>query len=186
MRGLLFAGIMTIGVCQVKPQPPVSFPSEFLDIKIDNNYFSINGIYTFRNNTDNPMNTNILFPVAVKTALIDSIRVINMRNLRRVVYKKHEQGISFNLQMSPCDTVEVNIFYRQQLAGKNLYILRTTESWGAPLEKAVYSLTTDKNLKITSFSLKPDTVNTGNGKKVYLWNKHNFSPQADFEVIIDK
>jgi hypothetical protein len=186
MKGFFIAVKLILFVCQVKAQNQVTFPSEFIDFIIDNNYFSINGMYTFRNTIDEYTNANILFPFAVKTALIDSIRIINMKNLKTIVYKKHEQYISFNLQMAPYDTIEVNIFYRQQLASKNSYILTTTKSWGTPLENAVYSLTTNKSLKILSLSLEPDSSKTDLYTMTYFWHKKNFTPQTDFEVIIEK
>jgi hypothetical protein len=185
MRGLYFTGILLFFILKISAKNPVSFPSEFIDFKIDSSYFSINGIYTFRNNTGTISNSNILFPFAIKTALVDSIKIINLSNFRTVNYTKLEQSISFNLHLLPSDSVEYNIFYRQHLEKKNTYILTTTKSWGAPLEKAVYTLTTGRNMKISSFSINPDSSKTDNFIKTYFWTKYKFTPQSDFEVIIE-
>jgi len=171
---------------QAKAQKPIAFPSEFIDFRIDNQYFSINGIYTFVNRTNKYINNAISFPFAVKTALIDSIKIINLKNLKTVQFKKYEHDIYFDLQMLPYDTIEYNIFYRQALAKKNTYILTTTNTWGAPLKNAVYSLTTIKNIKIISFSYEPDSSKSDSIKTTYFWHKQNFLPQTEFEVIIEK
>lgn len=186
MRVFLLISILLSSICQIFAQKSISFPSEFIDFKIDNNYFSINGIYSFRNNTDQYVNKKILFPFAVKTCLIDSIRIINLQNLKSLAFNKEIEGITFNIQIPPDTTIEINIFYRQQLSKTNSYILTTTKSWGAPLEKAVYSLVTNKNLKILSLSLEPDSSRNDSLHTTYFWHKQNFTPQTNFEVIIDE
>jgi hypothetical protein len=186
MRSSILASLLVFAICQTKAIIPVSFPSEYIDFKIDSNYFSVNGIYVFKNKTGKEVNIHIQFPFGVNTALIDSIRVLNLKNMRNIHFRKNEQGISFYLELLPYDSVEYNIFYRQKLAIKNVYILTTTKSWGAPLENAVYNLTVNKSIKIISFSLAPDSSKTDLGNITYYWHKKNFLPQTDFDVEIDK
>ena len=88
--------------------------------------------------------------------------------------------------LSPKDTVDVNIFYRQKISSVNKYIIVSTQSWGKPLETAVYTLTTDKKLKIKSFSYTPDSIKEVNDKRLYFWKKQQFMPTIDFEITIDK
>ena len=100
-------------------QSIVSFPSEYIDFIIDTNFFAINGIYTFRNNTGNKINQKIIFPFAVKSDIVDSIRVFDLRKLSEIKYIKMENGISFNIPLIPFDTTEINIFYRQPISNIN-------------------------------------------------------------------
>jgi len=186
MRRLFFFGIIISFMIQVKAQIPISFTSEFIDFKIDSNYFSVNGIYAFRNMTGELTNSKISFPFAVNASFIDSIRVLNIKNFLSINYKIIEKGISFNLNMLPYDTLELNINYRQKLARENIYILTTTKTWGVPLEKAVYSLTTSKCFEILSFSIEPDSLKFDLYNKTYYWTKHNFMPQTDFVIYINK
>jgi hypothetical protein len=86
----------------------------------------------------------------------------------------------------PKDTVDVNIFYRQKISTVNKYIITSTQSWGKPLETAVYTLTTDKNLKIKSFTYVPDSIRDTVNKRLYIWKKQHFMPKIDFEITIDK
>jgi hypothetical protein len=184
MRRLFVCILTFLFLNNLLSQRPVSFPSEYIDFTIDSNYFTINGIYTFKNNKEKFSNINILFPFAVKTATIDSIRILNLNTLKDLKFKRLEQAISFSLQVPPNNTVELNIFYRQPTVTKNTYILTTTKSWGAALEEARYSLTTNRNLKIISFSFEPDSSNKNSINKTYYWNKKDFTPVVDFEVIL--
>lgn len=186
MRILLLSGLFFLMLGSVDAQIPVAFPSEYIDFKIDSSYFSINGVYTFQNKTGKNVYFNIEFPFGVNTSLIDSIRVVNLKNLQPVHFKTNQQNISFYLNLLPHDTVQYNIFYRQQLAKVNTYILTTTKSWGLPLDNAVYSLTVHKNIKIKSISMEPDSSKYDLNNITYYWRKQNFTPQADFEVIIEK
>lgn len=167
-------------------QNPISFTEEYIDFQITDNFFTINGIYTFKNNAPTAATQNIAFPFAVETALIDTIRVFDLTNMKSIKYRSMAKGISFSLNLLPREILNINIFYRQPIARKNTYILKTTQYWGKPLEKARYSLTVLKNIKINFFSFQPDTMMTENNKNVYQWKKNNFQPDSDFEILIDK
>jgi hypothetical protein len=165
-------------------QLPISFIEEYIDFSIDNNYFVVNGIYVFTNNTSDQINQNIIFPFASESRVIDSMRLYNLKTQQQISFQKQNKSIAFGIQILPHDTLEINIFYRQPVSKKNVYILKSTQTWKKPLIKAVYSLTAKKDIKIDSFSFEPDTMKTENDKKIYYWEKHNFMPEKDFEVII--
>jgi hypothetical protein len=62
--------VLSFTSLQLFAQRPVSFPSEYIDFTIDNQYFSINGIYTFRNKTGETINHDILYPFATELSNI--------------------------------------------------------------------------------------------------------------------
>jgi len=179
---LLIACMVSI----VQAQHPVSFFEEHIDFVIDSACFSINGIYSFRNASDKPVNQHIIFPFADKTSGIDSIRIVNLNTLKKIPFIRLESSVSFEFEIPPKDTIDLNIFYRQKAAAKNTYIITSTQTWGKPLETAVYTLTTEKNLRIKSFSYSPDSSKTNQGKILYKWEKHQFMPVKDFEITIGK
>jgi hypothetical protein len=82
------------------------------------------------------------------------------------------------------DSVDIHIYYRQKSATSNKYILTSTQSWSKPLEKAIYTLTVDDDIKIKHFSYNPDDVQMINKRKVYFWKKQDFMPETDFEVVL--
>jgi hypothetical protein len=167
-------------------QNPVSFIEEYIDFQLTDTFFTVNGIYVFKNNSSVAASENIAFPFATETALIDTMRVFDLINQKNIKYQSMSKGVSFGLNLLPHETLNINIFYRQPIARKNTYILTTTKYWGKPLEKARYSLTALKNIKINSFSYQPDTTMIENNKNVYLWKKYNFQPNSDFEIQINK
>jgi hypothetical protein len=179
-------GFFLVVALGVQAQKNVSFFEEHIDFEMDTVYFSINGIYSFCNPADIEINQQILFPFAVNTSPIDSIRVINLSSYEKVPFERLKKAIGFNFTIAPGDTVDINIFYRQELAIKNTYVITSTQSWKKPLETAVYTLSTPLEMKIESFSYLPDSKEVSNGKMLYRWTKNNFMPKQEFEVVIDK
>ena len=170
----------------LQAQNHVSFFEEHIDFTLDTNFFIINGIYSFRNETESDVSQQIVFPFTDKTATIDSIRIVNLNTRRKIQFNRLENSVLFNFMFPAKDTVDVNIYYRQKTSTINKYIITSTQSWGKPLEKAVYTLTIDKNLKIKSFSYVPDSTEEAVNKRLYFWKKQHFMPKIDFEITIDK
>jgi hypothetical protein len=180
----VFALFGTIFYAQA--QGNVLFFEEYIDFSIDSNYFSINGIYSFQNTNVRAVNQQIMFPFAEDASKIDSIRIINLYSGKNIDFIRRGNFIHFTVYLPVNDTVDVNIFYRQKTAAENKYIIRSTQSWGKPLQTAVYTLTAEKNIKIKSFSYSPDTVKESDDKILYTWKKYDFMPEYDFEIILDE
>jgi hypothetical protein len=180
--------LLLIGILFIIPsfaQKPISFISEYIDFSIDKEYFTINGIYNFRNNNGEPLHYDIPFPFASEISMVDSVSVIDLKAIRSLPFKKNSQGILFNVAIAGYDSTGINIYYRQKREACNQYILRSTQSWGEPLKKAVYTLTTDRNLTIKSFSIAPDSSSKNQQGITYYWQKTNFLPSVDFIVCIE-
>jgi len=186
-RKILICFLILISVpVDLIAQNPVLFFEEHIDFKLDNNFFSINGIYSFYNNSNDIVTQQIIFPFAVKTKSVDSIKIIDLNRGMLVPYSLMMDAVSFSLTILPKDTLDVNIFYRQKTSGKNTYILTTTQAWGNPLDKAFYTLNVPRELTINSFSYTPDSVKVVEKNSLYKWEKNNFLPEIDFDIIIDK
>jgi hypothetical protein len=91
------------------------------------------------------------------------------------------KSILFPLEMQPLDTVYINIAYTQTLLKNNIYILRSTQAWGKPLQKAQYTLTVQNSFSIENISYSPDSQEDN----VYYWEKYDFLPSKDFEVVLN-
>ncbi len=178
-----------LGICFYvfvsEAQTKISFFEEHIDFSFEGNYFTINGLFSFSNENNQPQTQQIIFPFANETNSIDSIRIINLYSLSKLDYIKLKSSVLFKVTVPANDTVDLNIFYRQKKSSTNKYILTSTQLWKQPLKKAVYSLTTEKNLKIKSFTYEPDSIRINADKTVYLWEKENFMPEKDFEIIIN-
>jgi len=170
----------------LKAQTDVLFFEEHIDFSIDSNYLCINGIYSFKNTKNRDINQQIAFPFAEEATEIDSIRVVNLYSGRKIDFSRKGNSIRFSVYLPANDTVDVNIFYRQKTAVKNKYIITSTQFWGKPLETAIYTLTADRNIKIKSFSYLPDSIKEVEDRKLYIWEKYNFMPKDDFEIILEE
>lgn len=169
----------------IKAQRKVLFFQEYIDFSIDGNYFSINGIFSFKNNNNQDINQQIIFPFGNESTEIDSIRIVNLHSGRQIYFDRKGNFIRFPVYFPANDTVDVNIFYRQKTSVKNKYIITSTQFWRNPLEKAVYTLTVEQNINIKSFSYLPDSIKEIDDKKLYIWEKHSFMPKEDFEITLD-
>lgn len=171
--------LLFLSLC-VYAQREVSFIEEYIDFSIDENYFSINGIFVFNNHSERKIRQTIRFPFAEKTAIIDSIKVTNISRSEQIAYMKSESSILFDFIIPAKDTTHIHIFYRQPTSPINHYIITTTQSWGKALEKAIYTLYTSPDISIDYFSYTPDSKEERNDGFLYRWTKEDFSPEEDF------
>jgi len=160
------------------PGQGVSFIEEYIDFSIGESGFETNGIYVFANNGDKEIRQEIRFPFALGIDSIDVQRVYNISYNKNMPYRSSNKSISFLLELQARDTVYINIAYTQTLLKNNIYILRSTQAWGKPLQKAQYSLTVHDALSIENLSYPPDSQKDN----VYHWEKYDFLPTEDFEV----
>jgi len=165
-------------------QGKISFIEEYIDFELDSTYFSINGLYSFYNPTDKEINQPIIFPFAVETNQIDSIRITNLNDFSKVKVHRLEKSISFFVNMLPLDTTVVNIFYRQKTAKNNTYIITSTQTWKQPLKKAVYTLTTSLFIDENYFSYPFVSKEIANEKSIFRWEEKDFMPDREFEIVI--
>ncbi|MFB6340198.1 hypothetical protein ACE1ET_00670 [Saccharicrinis sp. FJH62] len=169
----------------VQAQNNVSFFEEHIDFEINAACFSVNGIYSFYNSGPQDKLQPITFPFASDMDKIDSVRIINLNTGGLIPFAKQTKAVSFMLIIPAGDTVDVNIFYRQKTSDINTYILTSTQAWGEPLKNAVYTLSTDADIGIKSFSYLPDSSQISNKKQFYFWEMQDFMPKQDFEIRLD-
>lgn len=161
-------------------QQKLEFIGERIDFAINNERFTINGIYYFVNNSKEEIKQTILFPFSKNTDSIIVKRVYNLTYAENLNYQELENAVAFKILVLPKDTVKINIAYSQKTVKENIYILESTQTWGQALKKADYSLTFDTSVKIDSLSLKPDSMDD----KMYYWKRQDFYPYEDFKVWI--
>lgn len=161
-------------------QNKLQFVGECIDFDINPSRFTTNGIYIFTNSTGHEIVQTILFPFSDDADSIQVKRVYNLSTSQNLDFQMVSKGVVFKVFVETEDTVAINIFYSQTTERENTYVLKSTQTWGKPLQTAKYSLTYDELVSIDSLSYKPDSKE-GN---VYYWNKNEFSPNEDFKILI--
>jgi hypothetical protein len=169
---------------QLKEKPPISFTEEYIEFRLRESTFTVNGNYFFVNNTAGLVSKEITYPFPVPFSKIDSVRIFDIAKGTLVQYKKSGQVVVFHLNIQPADTVRLNIFYREiKVKDTACYILTTTKNWGEPLQKAQYTFETEKSRRIKSFSYPPDNSTRTDKAQKYSWTRKNFLPDKDFIVV---
>jgi hypothetical protein len=161
-------------------QEKLDFISENIDFSINSQHFTVNGIYSFVNYSENESYHSIIFPFSNNADSVIVKKVFNLTYNKNIVYQKINNCIAFNMIVIPKDTVNINISYSQKTQKENTYILESTQTWHKPLQTVAYSLSFDNSITIDSLSLKPDTLINN----VYYWGKTNFYPNENFKIWI--
>lgn len=182
---LLFLSFLSLFCLPIQVKPPVSFIEEFIEFKLKETNFTVNGNYYFVNNTAGAVSKEINYPFPVSISAIDSVHVFDLTLGKFLDTKRQANAIKFTLVLLPYDTVKLNIFYKQRGVHDTVhYILTTTKIWGEPLKKAEYTFETESSRKIKSFSYPPDKSTTTGDKQKYFWKKKDFLPEKDFLIIL--
>lgn len=163
-------------------QASLKFVEEYIDFKLDEQFFEINGVFLFHNPQESRIRTRIEFPFATEADSLKAIRVFDLNKNERLKYTAKGKSIYFIIEIEAKDTLSINIAYKQPAKAENVYIITSTQAWGKPLEKAKYSLKTAENRSVKNFSYNPD-YRTPEG--IYIWEKTGFMPEKDFIVTTD-
>jgi hypothetical protein len=158
------------------------FFREDITFRLDGIHLDVEGYYWFSNNSDKSIATDLSYPFPnFSGEKIDSIRVYNISAGRKTGYNLDgTNGISFSLFIAPHDTALFQIGYRQKLGGDSaVYILRTTQGWGKPLNHAEYKLLVPDSLVIKDFSYPPVKSYEIQGERIYYWTMEYFMPARD-------
>jgi len=174
---ILFLQIPSLLLAQDKLQ----FVGERIDFEINSSRFTTNGIYFFANSSKREIHQSIFFPFGQGADSIQVKRVYNISKDTKLDYQLYNKGFTFKINVLPYDTVGVNIAYSQQTKPVNIYVLKSTQTWGKALQTAKYSLTFDNSVEIIKLNYQPDKK-IG---KVYYWNKTDFFPAEDFIITIN-
>ena len=166
----------------------VKFFGEDITFRIDKEYFIVDGIYWFFNETDKPVEKIIYypFPTDYSTEEVDSISIYNISEQREeIALEISDNGLRYLLLMAANDTTIYRIGYRQKVRnGFVKYILTSTAEWDRPLEWAKYKLIADDKAEIDQFSYEPDRLYELDNEKIFFWERRNFLPEFDFVICI--
>lgn len=185
-RLMIFIFLFTL-ISPVKSQK-IDFFSEDLTFRLQKEVFEVDGLYYFRNNTDSEVRQTMMypFPDVEKYGEITFISVHREGDTTSMLLRHTERGALFMTILQPNEEAAYHIIYRQKLkTNEARYIILTTQKWGKPFETAKYRLETPPNLNLTHISITPDSTSQQQSKRVYLWQRQNFMPEADFEFFFD-
>lgn len=179
--------ILFIFINSLSQAQELSFDSEELIFRIEENTFYVSGYYHLKNSGLNIIETALYYPFPTDSIFfpVDSVHIFDMTNRSKIEnINSKSGGVIFDIKID--STLTLFISYEQKLKYKRAkYILTTTNYWKEPLSKVSYSLITPTDLEITYFSYEPDRNEIIDDRKIYYWKKMNFMPEKDMEFEFD-
>jgi len=167
----------------------ISFFREDLGFRLSAEVFEVNGLYYFRNSTNQEVRQMLFypFPDVEKFGEITYISVNNENDTTSLVATQSKHGTLFKLQIPPNGEVAYRIKYGQKNKGSTAkYIITTTQKWDKPFEVANYSLEFASEIRLDSISIPPDSVAKTTESTRFYWSRQNFMPVCDFDFFFRK
>ena len=167
----------------------LEFFREDLNFEIKDDYLYVDGIYYFRNNSNEEMKRLLFYPFPQDSlyGIVDSMQAICLLDSSNCIIKTREKGFSFKVQIAPEKEQTYRISYRQKLFGNIAeYILTTTQRWEKPFEEINYRILLPKAVKLDSLSYFPDSLKTIGNKHIFFYHKENFMPDRNLKIWFEK
>jgi hypothetical protein len=166
----------------------ISFMQEDLIFKLSRHTFTVDGSYWFSNESNETITQALFYPYPQEDYLGKAeflkLKLINPpqgQNVKKL--SESDKGFWFEVTLQAKTIMECRIGYKQKLkANTAKYIIMTTQSWGKPLEQAVFQLKVPRCLKITKLPLDNPSVKSTWFHSIYSWERKNFWPETDFIV----
>jgi hypothetical protein len=162
----------------------VNFVRENITMKIEKEYFYVNGIYYLQNSDNDRIVLTYPFPEGPDYGNVDSIFFFNLTTNDTVkILKSNQERIMFSLDLKLNEETALQVSYRQKLKSNVAkYILKSTLAWQTPLEVAFYQLIVPEYIRINQFSILPDDSLQTQHETLYYWKKSNYMPQSDMII----
>lgn len=134
--------------------PTARFLSERIDVHVYPEEIRVNGYYIYKNPFPFPVvqGFTIPFPVDQDHPAPGEVRVERLMPVKEAVPIRRAFGnTGFETYFSAYEEAEIAVSYRQKAGGMQAtYILKTTQPWGRPLERGVYTLFTHGTAIVSS------------------------------------
>jgi len=156
---------------------PVQFYGEKVNITLDYNEITVEGLYYFRN-TNKACQVMILypFPIALSYSYPYFIHVEEKK------YKQSNKGIYWTMSFKEYNEQQtVRVVYKQKISNcKAEYIVTTTKKWGKPLDFAEFYIDIPEYFDnfVSSYQLKECVSNKK--RRFYSYKKQLFWPDNNF------
>ena len=166
----------------------VEFFREDLKFILTEDTLKVSGDYYFRNTKNKLITRKLIYPFPTDTSLgeIDEVVCYDLSDQGNRIDTIQQTYMMFSLTIPPDEISIYRIGYKQQLLGNRaMYILTSTQSWNKPFEEVNYEMVS-KNVRIDSLSYLPDRVELFTDSTKFYWQKYNFMPDRNFEVLFSK
>ena len=157
---------------------PYSFESESIVVTLDSARIAVEGEYTFRNITGEKVEAYLYYPFP-----LDSCDYPDEIVVENADFSFAPEGIRLSFPIEPEGRKCIKIRYVQRLKSTYArYILRSTRSWGRPLEEAYYSVSMPRIWRKIYISIPLDRVEVKGRRRIFFGKFSDFMPETDLIV----
>jgi len=157
---------------------PYAFESESIVVTLDSARIAVEGEYTFRNITGEKVEAYLYYPFP-----LDSCDYPDEIVVENADFTFAPEGIRLNFPIEPRGKKAIKIRYVQRLKSSYArYILRSTKSWGRPLEEAYYSVSMPRFWQKVHISIPLEKVEVRDGRRIFYGKFSDFMPETDLIV----
>jgi len=177
-----FLLLTTLLYCTCVRAQVVDFYKEELQFSVDSVWFHMQGDFYLARKSTTTHEISLSFPVPEGTmSLIDSFKVYDYDSQQWLAHLNGQSAFAFTAQFTNKDSIVLQVQYRQRIVDSSLsYIITTVREWQHPLSYAAYSLRVPSYCTTWDFSLPVDKQLALPNATLYIWQRHNFMPNCDF------
>ncbi len=163
---------------------PIEFFKEEVNIELGKNTMTVKGLYFFENVSDFDIDATISYPFSIDSnhQYPTKIKILNPRH--PIDFTKMEKGIKWTLNFKPNGINKVSVEYTQRIEENSItYILTNSKLWKRKIDKAMFTIETQKDFAELNISLEPDSIKVKNDKKLHFITKRYFLPKKDLKIV---
>lgn len=175
-RALVFVILLTISqhvYCQ-----EFQFVEQSVNMKIDNGYFLVSGLYFIKGSPGEYTTITFPFPSGPAYGDIDSIHIFDVaKNVDIIPDELNDLAVNFTVKFDQSDKYLFQLYYRVKLlSNKAEYKFSLNEEAIKDLKKASFYFIAPTSLEAKRFTYPPmDTIFAGDNI-VYFWVMYDFTP----------
>jgi len=167
--------------------PPIHFWREHVRVEPSDGRTRVVGVYYFRNLSDEPVETSILYPFPVDRYHMPpfKVRAWQERNgvFQPMGFTRGDAFIRWKTRFAPHEEKVVRVEYVQEIKRNYaIYIVSTTRQWQRPIEVAEFEFWIPRDLRDATLSFEPDRIDTVGDTIVYFVRETDFFPEEDLTV----
>jgi hypothetical protein len=169
-------------------QRPVDFFAEEVTLAVDDSFATVTGIYYFRNNTARDWKFPIVFPFHVDSVslfpeFIGGRLISPDTGMLKVRIQRDQDVAVIEIPLTSKGVSAWSLTFCQRILSPCArYILKSTQSWGRPLDEAGYKFIAPIWFENVQAWPEPDSVVTRGNKKEFFAHRINFMPEHDMEI----
>lgn len=180
-------GTLTIVVCLLlvftasSQTNHIRFYREDIHFKIEDNIYTVHGLFFFENTGTNSMVKILRFPFPEDPLRFGKVLSFGIHDDtdgdEHILLKQDDSEAKFKIDLDAGQKKRYRINYKQEFTGK--VIAFTTHKLGKAFDQFNFWLEMPAELELTEVSYEPDSTFVRENKRFYRWQRKDFMPEKN-------